>query len=118
MSLLPSKSSWRKVLFRSRFSVHFFLIFFFLLLCIEIYELFVYLEINPLSVVSFTNTFFHSEGCLLLMVSFCCAKLLSLIRSHLFVFVFISPLLWEVDQKDIAVVYVRVSYLCLPLRVL
>ena len=50
------------------------------------------LEINPLSVVSFTIIFSHSEGCLftLLIVSFAVQKLLSLIRSHLFPFVFIS----------------------------
>ena len=50
------------------------------------------LEINPLSVVSFAVIFSHSEGCLftLLMVSFAVQKLLSLIRSHLFTFVFIS----------------------------
>ena len=50
------------------------------------------LEINPLSVVSFVIIFSHSEGCLftLLIVSFAVQKLLSLIRSHLFTFVFIS----------------------------
>ena len=50
------------------------------------------LIINPLSVVSFAIIFSHSEGCLftLLIVSFAVQKLLSLIRSHLFTFVFIS----------------------------
>ena len=50
------------------------------------------LEINPLSVVSFAFIFSHSEGCLftLLIVSFAVQKLLSLIRSQLFTFVFIS----------------------------
>ena len=50
------------------------------------------LEINPLSVVSFAIIFSHSEGCLftLLIVSFAVQKLLSLIRFHLFTFVFIS----------------------------
>ena len=50
------------------------------------------LDINSLSVVSFVNIFSHSEGCLftLLIVSFALQKLLSLIRSHLFTFVFIS----------------------------
>ena len=49
------------------------------------------LEINPLSV-SFAIIFSHSEGCLftLLIVYFALQKLLSLIRSHLFTFVFIS----------------------------
>ena len=50
------------------------------------------LEINPLSVVSFAIIFSHSEGGLftLLIISFAVQKLLSLIRSHLFTFVFIS----------------------------
>ena len=48
-------------------------------------------EINSLSVASFAVIFSHSEGCLftLLIVSFGVQKL-SLIRSHLFIFVFIS----------------------------
>ena len=48
--------------------------------------------INPLSVVSFVIIFSHPEGCLftLLIVSFAVQKLLSLMRSHLFTFVFIS----------------------------
>ena len=50
------------------------------------------LEINSMSVVSFAIIFFHYEGCLftLLLVSFAMQKLLSLIRPHLFTFVFIS----------------------------
>ena len=50
------------------------------------------LEINSLSVVSFGIIFSHSEGCLftLLIVSFVMQKLLSSIRSYLFIFVFIS----------------------------
>ena len=53
------------------------------------------LEINPLSVASFANICSHSEGCLfvLFMVSFPVQKLLSLIRSHLFIFVFIFKIL-------------------------
>ena len=49
-------------------------------------------EINSLSVASFAIIFSHSEGCLftLLRVSFVVQKLLSLIRSHLFIFSFIS----------------------------
>ena len=50
------------------------------------------LEINLLSVVSFAIIFSDFEGCLftLLIVSFAVQKFLSLIRSHLFTFVFIS----------------------------
>ena len=49
-------------------------------------------EINPLSAALFANIFSHSEGCLfnLFMVSFAVQTLLSFIRSHLFIFVFIS----------------------------
>ena len=49
-------------------------------------------EINSLSVASFTIILSHSEGCLftLLIVSFIVQKLLSLIKSHLFSFAFIS----------------------------
>ena len=48
-------------------------------------------EVNSLSVAWFTVIFFHSEGCLftLLIVSFAVQKLLSL-RSHLFIFAYIS----------------------------
>ena len=47
------------------------------------------LEINPFSVVLFASIFSHSEGCLFLlfMVFFAVQKLLSLIRSHLFIFI-------------------------------
>ena len=49
-------------------------------------------EINSLSVALFAIIFSHSEGCLstLLIVSFIVQKILSLIRSHLFIFAFIS----------------------------
>ena len=49
-------------------------------------------EINSLSVSSFAIIFSHSEGSLftLLIVSFVVQKHLSLIRSHLFIFAFIS----------------------------
>ena len=56
-------------------------------------------EINSLSVASFAIIFSHSEGCLFtsLIVSFIVQKLLSLIRSRLFLLLF--PLLWEVDHR-------------------
>ena len=50
------------------------------------------LEINSLSVVSFAFVFSHFEGSpfTLFVVSFAVQKLLSLIRSYLFIFAFIS----------------------------
>ena len=78
------------------------------------------LEINPLSVTSFTNIFSHSTGCLLvlLMVSFAVQKLLSVIRSHLFIFAFIS-LPWETDLRKYCYrLCPRMFCLCSLLRVL
>ena len=59
-----------------------------------------------LTVASFAIIFSHSEGCLytLLIASFIVQKLLSLIRSHLFIFAFISMTL---VIEDPAVIYVR-----------
>ena len=82
-------SSLEKYLFRS-FS-HF-LIGLFVFLVLSCMSCLYILEINPLSVVSFPIIFSHSEDCLftLLIVSFAVRKLLSLLRSHLLTFVFIS----------------------------
>ena len=82
-------SSLEKCLFR--FFSHF-LIGLFVFLELSCMSFLYILEINQLSVVSFAIIFSHSEGCLftLLIVSFAIEKLLSLITSHLFTFVFIS----------------------------
>ena len=61
-----------------------------------------------LSVVSFANIFFHSVDCLFVLfrVSFALQKLLSLIKSHLFVFIVITlggrsekMLLWIMSES-------------------
>ena len=72
-------------------SLSHFLIGLFIFLVLSCMSCLYILEINPLSFVSFAIIFSHSEGCLftLLKVSFAVQKLLSLIRSHLFTFVFI-----------------------------
>ena len=53
------------------------------------------LEINPLSVVSFAIILPHSQACLftLLIVFFAVQKILNLVRSQLFTFIFISATL-------------------------
>ena len=68
-----------------------FLIGLFVFLALRCMSCLYILAINPLSVISFAITFSHSESCLftLLIVSFDVQKLLGLIRSHLFTFVFI-----------------------------
>ena len=54
-------------------------------------------EINSLSFALFPIIFSHSEGCLftLLIVSLVVQKLLSLIRSHLFILAYISNILGD-----------------------
>ena len=65
-------------------------------------------EINSLSFASFATIFSHSEGCLFtwLIVSFVVQKLLILIRSHLFVFAFISSILEDGLQRILLLIYV------------
>ena len=59
------------------------------------------MEFTLLSVASFANVFFHSEGCpfISFMDSFAMQKLLHLIRSHLLMFVFIFITLGGVSKK-------------------
>ena len=78
-----------------------FLIRLFVLLVLSCMSCLYILEINPLSVDLFANIFSHSEGCLfvLFVVSFALQKLLQFIRSHLFIFVFISIALGGGSKK-------------------
>ena len=77
-------------------------------------------EINPLSFALFTNVFSHSvDYCLVLfMVSLLCKKLLGLIRSHLFIFVFISITLGEGSRKTLLQFMSKMLCLCFPLGLL
>ena len=81
-------SSLEKCLFKSSPPFFIELFVFLVLTCMSC--LFI-LEINLLLVVSFDTNFSHSEGCLftLFVVSFAVQKLSRLIRSHMFIFVFI-----------------------------
>ena len=88
-------SSMEKCLLRS--SAHFLICF--LLLLFSCVSCLYILEIKPLLFTLFVNIFSHSIGCLfvLLMVSFAVQNLVSLIMSHLFIFVFLLP--WETDLR-------------------
>ena len=82
-------STLEKCLFRSFSHL---LIGLFVFLALSCMSYLYILKINPLSIVSFAMIFSHSEDGLFssLTVSFAVQKILSLIRSHLLTFVFIS----------------------------
>ena len=81
-----------KCLFSSLALFFFFLIGSFIFLELSCRSCLYIFEINSLSVALFAIIFCHYEGCLFtsFIVSFIMQEALSLIRSHLFIFVFIS----------------------------
>ena len=74
------------------------------------------LDINTLLVISFANILSHSVGCLfvLSMIFFAVQKLLSLIKSDLFLFLFTLHLR-DGLKNHIAIICVKVSCLFYPL---
>ena len=70
------------------------------------------LDINLLLVISFANIFSHSVGCLfvLLMACFAVQKVLSLIRTHLFIFAFVS-FAWGDRSKNILLWFMSKTFL-------
>ena len=91
-------SSLEKCLFSS---LAHFLIGYFIFLILSCMSCLYIFEINSLSVASFNIICSNSEGCLftLLILSFVVQKPLSLIRSHLFIFAFISLALGGGSQR-------------------
>ena len=78
------------------------------------------LDVNPLLIMLFAHIFSHSVGCLftLLMYAFPVRKLLSLIRSHLFIFAFIFFTLGDRSKKIYHCNLCHGAYsLCFPLGV-
>ena len=93
-------SSLKKCLFRSSAPVLIGSFIFLLLSCVSCLYI---LEIKPFSVALFANSFSRFVGRLfvLLMVSFAAQKLVSLIRSYLFIFAFIPIALGGGPKKTL-----------------
>ena len=91
-------SSLDKCLFTSSAD---FLIWLFVFLLSSYMSCLYILDINPLSNILFANIFSHSMGCIFIlsMVFFAVQKLVSLMRSRLFIFAFISFALGDWSKK-------------------
>ena len=98
MCLLATWMSSLKNIYSSLLSICFITFF---LLDVKCMNCLYILNINPLLVTLFENIFSHSVGCLFIlsMVSFAVQRLLSLIGSYLFIFVFSSITLGDGSKK-------------------
>ena len=111
MSRIFSSTYWPSICLRWRnvyLNLPIFCLGFFLLLfsCMSYLNI---LEIKPLLVALFANVFSQSRGCLfaLFIVSFAVQKILGLIRSNLFIFVFYFHYSRRHIQENITAVYVK-----------
>ena len=97
----------------SHFLIGLFGFFFFLL--ISCMNCFYISDITPLSVISFENIFSHSVDCLFILSvdSFALQKLLNSIKSHLFIFAFISFALGDRSKKKILLWFMSKRVFCL-----
>ena len=69
----------------------------------EVFSSLCILDINPIPGMSFTNIFFHSTGCLfiLLLVLFALQEFLSLMQFHLFIYAFMAFMFGFKQKKSI-----------------
>ena len=90
------------------------LIGFFVFLILSCMSCLYILEIDPVLGALLANIFSHFIGCLfiLLMVFFAKQKLISLIRSHFFIFAFISFALGDLSKKNRCDLCQRMFCLC------
>ena len=112
-------SSLEKCLFGER-SLAYFLIGLFIFLELKCRSCLYIFDINTLTVAYFAIVFSQSEGCtfILLIVSFAVQKLLSFIRSHVFIFA-LFLIFWDVGHRGSCCdLCRRVFCLCSPLGVL
>ena len=78
----------------------------------DLWTVYLFWILALLSVISLASLFSHSVDCLfnLYVVCFVLQKLFNVIMSHLFIFAFISFALGDRSKRNIATIYVRVSF--------